>query len=104
MCDNCDHNQSDSSFIFGIVIGAIIGAFVAIYIYKNNQSEVFVNLKKKLSQYFGNFTQPSPAPTTKTKKPKKIIAEKISVTIPQNVETLNLEPARKSKPAKMFKK
>jgi hypothetical protein len=47
MCNNCENkSESGGSFIFGIVLGAIIGAVVAIYIYKNNRADIFDNLQK----------------------------------------------------------
>ncbi|MFZ2153557.1 MAG: hypothetical protein WAV41_05930 [Microgenomates group bacterium] len=99
MCD-CDHDhQNSSGFIFGIFLGAIIGAVVAIYIYKNNQTDIFENLKSKLAKYFQDFTAPS-----KPQKSKKIKSSKISVSIPSKVESLDLTPPKISKPQKMFKK
>ena len=106
MCDNCEQRNNDSSFIFGIVIGAVIGACVAIYIYKNNRSEVFLDLKKKLSKYFAQFMSSPNESKIKVKKVKKIIPkpEKITVTIPKNIESINLKPTPKVKPQKMFVK
>jgi gas vesicle protein len=100
MCDHCD-SQSDtgSSFIFGIFLGAVIGAVVAIYIYKNNRSDVFVDLKNKLQKYFSKFTKEH-IPHSKPKKS----SSKIIVTIPKTVESLDLTPPRRSPPKKMFVK
>ncbi|HWS48497.1 MAG TPA: hypothetical protein VN174_00420 [Candidatus Methanoperedens sp.] len=52
-CNNkeCSCHQN-SSFVFGIFIGLIIGAVIAIVIYKNNREKVFENLKKKLEKIF----------------------------------------------------
>ncbi|MBI2464828.1 YtxH domain-containing protein [Candidatus Shapirobacteria bacterium] len=100
MCEHCD-SQSDtgSSFIFGIFLGAIIGAVVAIYIYKNNRSDVFGDLKDKLQKYFSKFMDSPP----KTPK-KKSQSSKITVTIPKSVESIDLTPPRRSPPQKMFVK
>jgi len=90
MSCNCDHeSNSNSGFVFGIILGAIIGAAVAIYIYKNNKSDIFENLKKKLEGYF------------KEAPPKP---HKIPVTIPKEVEVLDITPPKTKKKAVLFKK
>jgi len=100
MCDHCENqSESGSSFIFGIFLGAVIGAVVAVYIYKNNRSDVFVDLKNKLQKYFSKFTKEySPHPKSKKK------LSKITVTIPKTVESIDLTPPRHSPPKKMFVK
>lgn len=97
MCDNCDRESTNSSFIFGLVIGAVIAAIVAVYIYKNKKSAVFQNLREKLEKYFSDFIGSSPQ-----KHHSK--TEKKSVVLPKNIETLDLKPVPKPKPAKMFRK
>ena len=78
MCDckncQCDSGSDSSGFIFGIILGAIIGAVIAVLIYKNNQTEVFSDLKTKLEKYFSSFT--------KTTTPSR---KKISVELPPKV-------------------
>ena len=92
MCDDCDNNSSSgSSFIFGIFLGAIIGAIVAIHIYKNNKTDIIETLKDKFESFF-------------KEKSKIIKSKKISVTIPKKVESIDLTPPRPKKPAKMFVK
>ena len=89
MC-NCEHDNNNSGFIFGLFLGAIISALVAIYIYKNKKTDIFEKLKKVLESYFKE------APLKK--------AHKIAVTIPDKVESINITPVKKKKPAKLFKK
>lgn len=88
-----EEKNNDSSFIFGLVIGAVIAAVVAVYIYKHKKSAVFQNLKEKLENYFADFTESRPK-----KSPKK------SVTLPKNIEVVDLTPPKAKKPTKMFKK
>ena len=93
MCDDCKNNSdSGSSFIFGIFIGAV----VAIYIYKNNKSDIFEKLKKTLESYFNKIISTKDRSTSGGKK--------ITVTIPKKVESVDLTLPRPKKPAKMFKK
>jgi gas vesicle protein len=101
MCD-CEHNnQNNSGFVFGLFIGAAIGAVIAIYIYKNNKSEIIDTLKNKLGLYVKKLnTRPTPNHSPKT--PKK--SQKISVVIPENIETLNITPVKTKKKAVLFKK
>lgn len=102
MCDRCDHqSDSGSSFIFGILLGAIIGAVVAIIIYKNNRSDVIDRLKEKLQSYFDKF-MPSQKTSTTTLKKKPSKSTKISVVIPKSVETISLTPTPSQKPRQMF--
>lgn len=76
----CDCEQDNSGFIFGLLVGAVIGAVIAVLIYKNNQTEVFSNLKEKLEKYFRDFTKEKPAPVKKVPVilPSKIIASQTS--------------------------
>lgn len=89
MCQCQSDNQNNSGFTFGLLLGAIIGAIVAIYIYKNNKSDIFKKLKEKLENYF-------------KEAPKK--TSKIAVTIPSKVESIDKAPVKSKKPAKLFKK
>lgn len=50
-----DRNQchsTNSSFVFGLILGAIIGAFIAILIYRHDKGKVFENLQEKLKKFF----------------------------------------------------
>lgn len=91
MCDSESHQSQTSSFIFGLIFGAVIASIVAIYIYKNNKTDIFENLTKYLQNLFG-------PPKAKSRHAK------ISVTLPPKVETLDLTPPKSPKPKKMFKK
>jgi hypothetical protein len=97
MCDckncQCESEGNQEGFIFGLLLGAIIGAVIAILIYKNNQTEVFANLKAKLEKYFRNFTEEKP------------VSKKISVVIPPKVESVDITPKKTSaaKPHKFLK-
>lgn len=55
-CDcNCSSENNNSSFIFGLVLGLIIAAIVAVVVYRNNKNKVIVELKEKLTDIFGRF-------------------------------------------------
>jgi gas vesicle protein len=85
MESNCSCNSnsnSNSGFIFGLILGAIIGAVVAVIIYKNNQTEVFEKLQKKIKDLFQQLTGEEEKTTPKKPAPKtasKIIAVKKEV-------------------------
>jgi gas vesicle protein len=49
-------NSSSSSFLFGLLLGAIIGAVIAIYIYKNKKSKVFSDFQKYFNNYLKKIT------------------------------------------------
>lgn len=67
-CQDRDCNcGSNSGFVFGLLCGAIIGAVVAILIYKNNKTEVFENLSQKIKDFFENLVKTD----TKTNNPQK---------------------------------
>lgn len=81
-CKNCDcdnqNEDSSSGFIFGLLLGCIIGAVIAVLIYKHNKGEVFKLLQSKLEPIFNPSTQ-NPV----TKSPAS--PSKISVIIPPRV-------------------
>lgn len=82
----CCQKNSNSGFVFGLICGAVIGAIIAVVIYKNNKTEVFENLEKKIKNFFSDLI-PSENPL-----PKKIISSTTS-------------PPRSKKPTpKMFVK
>lgn len=85
----CKDNQS-SGFAFGLICGAIIGAVAAIYLYKNQKSDVLTDLKKKLEDFF----KPEAPPKKNHKK---------SVNLPPSLE-LSSPPASPKPKAKLFRK
>lgn len=121
---NCDCHQN-SSFIFGLIIGLVIAALVAIVIYKNNREDVIIKLKKQFEKFFSKLKPKSeeiiesfitPDVPKKIKKKKKVSSlktvkpeiHKIAVTLPpelikkeKELETKASVP--KSKP-RVFKK
>lgn len=84
---DCDCGSSSSGFVFGLLCGAIIGAVIAVIIYKNNKTEVFEKLEKKIKSFFENLIPKSEESSNKSKssplksKPpvKKIIAVESTV-------------------------
>jgi len=64
--ENCS-SESNSGFIFGLICGAIIGAVIAVIIYKNNKSEVFEKLEKKIKSFFENLIPKSEESSNKSK-------------------------------------
>jgi uncharacterized FlgJ-related protein len=110
-CNNkdCDCHQN-SSFIFGLIIGLVIAALVAIVIYKNNRKDVFVKLKKQIEKFVNNL-KPKSEEIIKSfiapdlPKKKKIKNKKKDVVIPKNLIIADNTPKPTlSKPKKMFKK
>jgi len=110
-CNNkdCDCHQN-SSFIFGLIIGLVIAALVAIVIYKNNREDVFLKLKKQLKKFLNNIKPKSEEIIESFITPdiprKKIIKnKKKDVVIPPNLLFADSTPKSTfSKPRKMFKK
>lgn len=73
-CQNQDCQcQSNSGFVFGLICGAIIGALIAVIIYKNNKTEVFKKLEQKIKTLFKDIIPPSDS--SETKPAKKVIAK-----------------------------
>jgi len=94
---NCSENQT-SSFIFGLFLGAIVAAVVAILIHRNQKSKVVIQLK----QYFQDLIDrliPASSPKTKSTPVKKI-----AVDIPQNIKTFSPTLPQKKTPVKTFVK
>jgi gas vesicle protein len=46
------HHSANSSFLFGLILGAVVGAFIAILIYRHNKGHVFDRLQQKLKAFF----------------------------------------------------
>jgi hypothetical protein len=113
---NCDCHQN-SSFIFGLIIGLVIAAIVAIVIYKNNREDVIIKLKKQIKKFIDNLKPKSEdiiesfiTPDIPRKKvlKKKLKNHKIAVTLPPELVKKEKEletkaAAPKSKP-RVFKK
>ncbi|OGL54390.1 hypothetical protein A3K55_01830 [Candidatus Shapirobacteria bacterium RBG_13_44_7] len=90
--NSCDCCSQSSGFAFGLICGAILGAIVAIYFYKNSKTDVLADLKKKLEDFF--------QPTSKSSK-----NHKKSVVLPKTLETKPSPPSPKPKAkAKLFRK
>ena len=110
-CHNkdCDCHQN-SSFIFGLFIGLIIAAVVAIVIYNNKREDVFLKLKKQIEKFISNLKPKSEKIIESFVTPdvsrKKIIKnKKKDVIIPENLVIADTTPKPTlSKPKKMFKK
>jgi len=67
----CCKSNSNSGFVFGLICGAIIGAVVAVIIYKNNKTEVFDNLQKKIKQFFQDLIGEESKPAPKKSPPSR---------------------------------
>jgi len=133
MCQDCQQKETNSSFLFGIFIGAIIASIVAILIYKNQKTDVFEKLKKYftdlLSPYLNKdssktsskkktstkiFPSPKASPGKKASSralasqspsPSKKVSGKIEVELPKNLKTYTpVQASKKTKPVKMFRK
>lgn len=77
-CQNHDCNcNSTSGFIFGLLCGAIIGAIVAILIYKKNKTEVFEKISKKIKDFFDNLikTNKNIPPNKSSSSPKESLVK-----------------------------
>jgi mannitol-specific phosphotransferase system IIBC component len=100
-CDNQNNDcGSNSGFILGLLCGAIIGAVVAILIYKNNKTEVFEKLSQKIKYFFDNLIQsksnkPAKHTTPKTKiSPKKILANSTNVLSKPEITPIFVKPKK----------
>jgi len=103
MSQDCHSSENQtSSFIFGLFLGAIVAALVAILIHRHQKSKVVIQLK----QYFQDLIDrllPSSSPQT-PKKPRPIPVKKIAVDIPQNIKTFSPTLPKKKTPIKTFVK
>lgn len=96
-CQKSDYNcgSSSSGFVFGLICGAIIGAIIAVIIYKNNKTEVFEKLEKKIKSFFENLipkteessTKPKSSPIKSKHPVKKLVAVESAIKPNQAVET-----------------
>ena len=74
-CD-CDCQHS-SSFFSGIIFGAIIGAVIAIIIYRHDKSKVVRLLKNNITKFLKNLNSaPLPSPKKKKSQPPKVFVRR----------------------------
>ena len=101
---NCSENQT-SSFIFGLFLGAIVAAVVAILIHRHQKSKVVVQLKQYFQDLIDRLIPPSSPKTPDTpKKTKTTPIKKIAVDIPQNIKIFSPTLPKKKTPVKTFVK
>lgn len=83
---SCQGNNN-SGFIFGLIMGAIIAALVAIVIYKNDKSDVLENLQTKLTKFFkGTFGGYLPKKTAKSTQKKPVILPKKIIKLSSKIK------------------
>jgi len=104
---HCSENQT-SSFIFGLFLGAIVAAVVAVLIYRHQKSKVVIELKKYFQDLIDRLIAPSsPKNPSPPKKTKTVPLKKIAVTLPPQIikkeAELHKKTVTKSKP-RVFKK
>jgi len=92
-CQNRDCNCGpNSGFVFGLLCGAVIGAIIAIIIYKNNKTEVFEKLSQKIKDFFDNLIKDNSQNSYSKKQPStKVVPKKILATatvIPEKQEII----------------
>jgi gas vesicle protein len=95
---NCSENQT-TSFIFGLFLGAIVAAVVAVLIHRHQKSKVVIQLKQYFQDLIDRLIPPSTPQKTKTTPIKKI-----AVDIPQNIKTFSPIVSQKKTPIKTFVK
>ena len=64
---NSDKNQN-SGFIFGMVLGAAVGAISAILVQKNGQPEIIENFEDKVKRFFHDLIEDNRSPKPVSKK------------------------------------
>lgn len=104
---HCSENQT-TSFVFGLFIGAIVAAVIAVLIYRHQKSTVVVELKKYFQTLIDKLLPPSSSnnssPAKAPVKIKPLPIKKITVDIPQNIKTFSPVVAKKKDPVKTFVK
>ena len=101
---HCSENQT-TSFVFGLFLGAIVAAVLAILIHRHQKSKVVVQLKQYLQDLIDRLIPPSPPKTfSNSKKTKPSPVKKIAVDIPQNIKTFSPTLPKKKTPVKTFVK
>lgn len=98
---HCSENQT-SSFVFGLFLGAIVAAIVAVLIYRHQKSKVVMQLKQYFQDLIDKLFPPSSPQTPKKSNPLPV--KKIVVDIPQNIKTFSPTLPRKKTPIKTFVK
>lgn len=89
--------SNNSGFLFGMALGAAIGALSAVLIHKNSEAEVVQNFESKVKDFFQDLIN-----DPKTKPKKKDPTEEIEFIDADQIIT---EPVTKRKPTpKMFVK
>lgn len=75
----CSSENSNSSFVFGLIIGAVIGSIIAVVIYRQNKGKIFDDLQEKLEKFFKNLL-----------KEKDIVIQKVSPSkVPKSTTKIN---------------
>jgi hypothetical protein len=108
MCDKCRSESCNSndggSFAFGLILGILIGAIVAIVIYRQNKGKIYKVVETKFNQYF----KPQPKKSSHGKErfqtvPSKITIKKTVELPPQIVEATTPTPIKKPSIKKFVK-
>lgn|GEM_PF-2253723 len=90
MASSCCQRSSGNSFLFGLFLGAIIGASIAIVLYRHQRGRVISLLKKKFQQFLS-----SPIPSS----PKKKVVLPVKIT-----RAAHRPPSRPSPSPRLFSK
>lgn len=69
---NSDKNQN-SGFIFGMALGAAVGAISAILVQKNGQPEIIENFEDKIKRFFQDLIEDNHSPKHPPAPKKEII-------------------------------
>lgn len=78
-CKCEQENDNGGSFVFGLILGCIIGAIIAIVVYKKSKGKILDQLKEKIE----DFIKPEAAtpkkeviiPTSLVVEPKKVTSK-----------------------------
>jgi len=74
-CDDRECCRSNSSgFFLGLIIGLMVGAVIAILIYRHNKGEVIQTLKRKINKFISGLENKK---LTKTKLSKKTLSKTV---------------------------
>lgn len=75
----CHENENGGSFVFGLILGCIVGAIVAIVIYKKSKGKILDQLKEKFESFIKPVDLPAKKeviiPTNLVVVPKKVISK-----------------------------
>lgn len=107
----CNDKNNNSGFIVGLIVGALIASAIVL-VSSEDKQKILKKIKSKFQDLLNNKVEPEIKKDVKIiKKAKKVITKKvvepikkISVTIPKNIESINLTPTKTPKPKKVFKK